>query len=123
LWILPLALLACGGPGDDDAPASADASSAGATASSGSTAGEAVPEGKPERGDWLVVHMLADPENLNPLTSTDLASTQVLSWVFPSLLTLDNETLEQRALLAREMPQISEDKLQYTFRIRDGVTT
>jgi peptide/nickel transport system substrate-binding protein len=76
----------------------------------------------PVRGDWLVNWLLADPESLNPITSNDAAASRVLSWIFPSLLTLDNETLEQRPLVARELPEISADKLTYTFRLREGVT-
>jgi peptide/nickel transport system substrate-binding protein len=78
--------------------------------------------GGPVRGDWLVIHLLADPEHLNPLTSNDSAANAVLRWLFLSLLDPDNETLELRPLLARELPEISEDKLTYTFRLREGIT-
>ena len=78
--------------------------------------------GVPERGDWLVQWSLADPESLNPLTSSDAASSSVLGWIMPTLLTLDNETLEPRPVIARELPEISEDKLVYTFRLREDVT-
>ena len=27
--------------------------------------------GKPVTGDWLIIHSLSDPEQLNPLTSSD----------------------------------------------------
>ena len=77
---------------------------------------------QPVRGDWLVLWSLADPESLNPITSNDSASNQVLRWIFLPLLDLDNETLEQRPLIARELPEISEDKLTYVFRLRDDVT-
>ncbi len=78
--------------------------------------------GVPERGDWLVQWSLADPESLNPITSSDTASSSVLRWIMPTLLTLDNETLEQRPVLALELPEISEDKLVYTFRLREDIT-
>jgi peptide/nickel transport system substrate-binding protein len=78
--------------------------------------------GEPVRGDWLVLWLLADPESLNPITSNDSASSSVLSWIFASLLRLDNETLEQRPLIARELPEVSEDKLTYTFRLRRDAT-
>jgi peptide/nickel transport system substrate-binding protein len=80
------------------------------------------PEGPPVRGDWLVLHLLADPENLNPITSNDSAANSVLSWMFPSLLTLDNQTLAQRPVIARELPEVSEDKLTYTFKLRSDAT-
>ena len=78
--------------------------------------------GDPVRGDWLVLWLLADPESLNPVTSNDSASSSVLSWIFAGLLKLDNETLEQRPLIARELPEVSEDKLTYTFRLREDAT-
>ncbi len=74
------------------------------------------------RGDWIVLHLLADPESLNPLTSNDASSAQILGNIFPSLLTLDNETLDQRPVIATELPEISEDKLTYTFRMRTDAT-
>jgi peptide/nickel transport system substrate-binding protein len=79
-------------------------------------------DGTPERGDWMVLWMLADPENLNPITSNDSAANQVLRWIFLPLLDIDNETLELRPLLARVLPEVSDDKLTYTFRLREGLT-
>ncbi len=113
VWIA-LLLLACGGPSEGGAPR--DAAKAPATAAETSNGGE------PVRGDWLVLWSLADPESLNPITSNDSASNQVLAWIFLSLLDLDNETLEQKPLIARELPEISEDKLRYVFRLREDVT-
>ena len=78
--------------------------------------------GPPVRGDWLVLHLLADPENLNPITSSDAAASAVLTWMFPSLLTLDNETLAQRPVIARALPEVAEDKLTYTFELRTDAT-
>jgi peptide/nickel transport system substrate-binding protein len=86
-------------------------------------AGAAAPEaGTPVRGDWMVHHQLSDPENLNPYTSSDKGATDVLRFVFQSLLGIDPETLEQFGVIARELPEISEDQLTYTFRLRDDVT-
>jgi peptide/nickel transport system substrate-binding protein len=106
--------LACGVPQESETPDSAEADAALEIADEG--------PGDPSRGDWLVLHALADPENLNPITSSDAGASAVLGWIFLSLLTLDNETLEQRALIARALPEISEDKLRYTFVLRDDVT-
>jgi peptide/nickel transport system substrate-binding protein len=84
-------------------------------------AGSAAPAA-PVRGDWMVLHLLSDPESLNPITSNDASSAQILSRIFPSLLTLDNETLDQRPVIATALPEISEDKLTYTFRLRTDAT-
>ena len=44
---------------------------------------EPAPNGAPQRGDWLVLHLLSDPENLNPITSSDASASSVLAWMFP----------------------------------------
>jgi peptide/nickel transport system substrate-binding protein len=73
---------------------------------------------QPVTGDWLVSHILSDPESLNPLTSNDATSSSILEHIFESLLTRDPKTLEIKPDLAPERPQISDDKLTYTFTIR-----
>jgi peptide/nickel transport system substrate-binding protein len=77
--------------------------------------------GKPVTGDWLVIHSLSDPEQLNPLTSNDASSSEILGYVFESLLTRDPRTLELKPLAALERPEISGDKLTYTFKLRQDV--
>jgi len=72
----------------------------------------------PVTGDWLVSHILSDPESLNPLTSTDAGSSNILGYIFDSLLDRQPQTLELRPQLATARPQISDDKLTYTFTIR-----
>jgi peptide/nickel transport system substrate-binding protein len=110
-----VATTGCGGP-EDTADSAREQPSETADASSGTS------DAKPERGDWLVLSLLSDPENLNPLTSSDRSASNVLGWIFPALLTQDNETRELRPLIAKALPDISEDKLSYTFRLRDDVT-
>ncbi|MBI1998628.1 MAG: hypothetical protein HYS66_19435, partial [Deltaproteobacteria bacterium] len=76
--------------------------------------------GKPVGGDWLLIHSLSDPEQLNPLTSNDAAASSILQYIFQSLLTRDPRTLELVPLIAGR-PVISADKLSYTFTIRRDV--
>jgi peptide/nickel transport system substrate-binding protein len=66
----------------------------------------------------LIAHALSDPEQLNPLTSNDSASNSVLGYIFESLLRRDPRSLELKPDLAVARPEISEDKLEYTFKIR-----
>jgi peptide/nickel transport system substrate-binding protein len=108
--------IACGGPQDDDSDGST------ATPEVGHVAVPSGATGPPERGDWLIIQMLSDPENLNPLTSNDEGASRVLSTIFQSLLTIDPETLEHLPLLARELPTISDDHLSYEFELRDDPT-
>jgi peptide/nickel transport system substrate-binding protein len=72
----------------------------------------------PITGDWLISHLLSDPESLNPLTSNDAAASRILAEIFESLLTRHPQTLELRPHLAVARPQISDDKLTYTFTLR-----
>jgi peptide/nickel transport system substrate-binding protein len=74
--------------------------------------------GEPVTGDWLVIHSLSDPEQLNPLTSNDAGASEVLGFVFESLLTRDPRTLEIEPYVAEARPEISPDKLIYTFKIQ-----
>ncbi len=69
-------------------------------------------------GDWLVSHILSDPEQLNPLTSNDSGAAGVLRYIFESLLDRHPHTLELRPSLATARPQISADHLTYTFTLR-----
>jgi len=109
--LLTALALACG----DRDPAGPPAETAGA---------EPAPEsnGTPQRGDWLVLEQLSDPENLNPLTSSDVGSMQVLTWILPPLVGIDPETKGQRPGLAESLPEISDDFLSFTYRLRPGVT-
>src|SRR5918992_624324 len=77
--------------------------------------------GTPVTGDWLVIHSLSDPEQLNPLTSNDASSSEVLGFIFESLLTREPRTVELKPLVAVARPEISQDKLTYTFKIRKDV--
>lgn len=74
--------------------------------------------GNPVTGDWLVIHSLNDPEQLNPLTSSDAASSEITGFIFEALLTRDPRTLEIQPYIAEARPEISKDKLIYTFKIR-----
>ncbi len=72
----------------------------------------------PVTGDWLVSHMLSDPEQLNPLTSNDGGSASILNYIFENLLDHHPQTLELRPQLATARPQISDDLVDdYTLRL------
>ncbi|MSR81596.1 MAG: hypothetical protein EXS58_01535 [Candidatus Latescibacteria bacterium] len=76
----------------------------------------------PQYGDWLVEHMLSDPENLNPYTSSDAGASSVHRFVFESLLYPENEPpYALKGLVAKAYPTISADKLSYTFELRPDV--
>lgn len=75
----------------------------------------------PVTGDWLVTHSSSDPEQLNPVTSNDATASEVLGYIFETLLMRDPETLELKPYLAEQRPELSADKLTYTFKLRRDV--
>lgn len=81
----------------------------------------AADEAGPVRGDWLVQWLLADPESLNPVTSNDVASNDVLGPIMSSLTGTDPATLEPIPVIA-SLPVASDDHLTYTFTIREDAT-
>jgi peptide/nickel transport system substrate-binding protein len=79
---------------------------------------DAQAQATPVSGDWLLAHMLSDPEQLNPLTSSDAGASAILGYIVQTLLTRDPRTLELKPLLAEARPTIAADKLTYTFKLR-----
>jgi peptide/nickel transport system substrate-binding protein len=103
LLAISLGLFACSKKGGD---ASADGTRASADV------------GSPTQGDWLIIHGLSDPENLNPLTSTDAGATEIDGQIYEGLTTTDWETLNTIPILADSLPKMSEDRLSYEVSIR-----
>ena len=85
------------------------------------TSTETTSASEPVDGDWLIYHLSAEPATLNPITATDAYEGTVNNGkIYETLVQRNNETLELEPLLA-ESWEISEDKLKYTFKIREGV--
>jgi peptide/nickel transport system substrate-binding protein len=75
----------------------------------------------PVEGDWLIYHLGAEPATLNPITATDAYEGVITGGnIYETLIERDNATLELKPLLA-ESWTISDDKLTYTFKIREGI--
>jgi peptide/nickel transport system substrate-binding protein len=110
-WSVAIGLILLLGCGDGNQLSHPDAAPAG---------GEANP-GEPVTGDWLLAHSLSDPEQLNPLTSNDASASALLQYITQSLLTRDPRTLELTPLIAASRPEISADRLSYTFALRRDV--
>ena len=47
--------------------------------------------GEAAYGDWMVRHMLSDPQAMNPYTSSDAGASTVLQHIFDTLLYSDHE--------------------------------
>jgi ABC-type transport system substrate-binding protein len=61
-----------------------------------------------------------DPEHLNPFTGTTIAISVILNNVYEGLFKLDRETGQPEPALA-ESYEVSDDGLNYTFHLRQGV--
>ena len=70
--------------------------------------------------DWLMYHIPAEPDTLNPLTSTDLYSDTILESVYETLVWRNPDTLELEPRLA-ESWEISPDGMVITFHMRKDV--
>jgi peptide/nickel transport system substrate-binding protein len=83
--------------------------------------------GGPVTGDWIIVRSFVEPETLNPLLSNTAAAREVqyganLSRIAETLLQYDTDTWTlTKPLLAASPPDISPDRLTYTFTMREGV--
>ena len=72
----------------------------------------------PVTGDWVIQAISSDPDTLNPITNQDETGNMIQSGnIFEGLLTMDNDTLRLKPLLA-ESYEISPDQLTYTFHLR-----
>ncbi|GJM15284.1 MAG: peptide-binding protein [Thermodesulfobacteriota bacterium] len=90
-------------------------------AKEGQSASKTASSSEPVEGDWLIYHLNAEPATLNPITASDAYESTVNNGkIYETLIERNNETLELDPLLA-ESWEISEDKLKYTFKIREGI--
>lgn len=75
---------------------------------------------RPVYGDWLVLHAFSEPATLNPYKKADYGSHRILENIFESLLYMQNTPPYQfKGRLAAAYPAASQDKLSYTFDIRE----
>ena len=115
---LSLSLVACGG--------GASSSAAGSTAS-GTTSGSATAEPAgaglyPGTADpeGITVNLASEPPEMNPLTTTDSTSMNVLRHIYQGMMYLDAE--DNAVPGVAESYEVSEDGLTYTFKLKEGLT-
>jgi peptide/nickel transport system substrate-binding protein len=87
----------------------------------------AVNTGQPVPGDWAIVRFEAEPDNLNPLTTVTTVGQYALwgarnSQIYELLMGYNTTNWDvTEPLLAEAPPEISDDHLMYTVKIREGV--
>ncbi len=70
--------------------------------------------------DWLVRRLGSEPDTLNPLTSTDAYSNEILDYIYETLVRRNPDTLKLEPWLARDW-DISSDGMVITFHMRKDV--
>jgi len=116
LLLLALTAASCKSGGDENKTVTKEDSAATSESPGADSQG-----GEPVEGDWLIYHIGAEPGTLNPIVATDAYESVINGGnIYETLIERDNATLELKPLLA-ESWEISEDKLTYTFKIRQGV--
>jgi peptide/nickel transport system substrate-binding protein len=87
----------------------------------------AVDTSHPVQGDWAVVRFESEPDNLNPLLTQQGVALYALigvnnSEIYELLMGYDPKDWSlTKPLLVEAPPDVSDDHLTYTFKIRDGV--
>lgn len=80
------------------------------------------PAGEIKEGGTLVVALPGDIDNTDPALISDSNSSYVMNQVMEGLVGLaPGSVSEMVPVLASEMPEVSDDGLTYTFKIREGV--
>ncbi|MDQ0257800.1 peptide/nickel transport system substrate-binding protein [Evansella vedderi] len=109
---LSLVLAACGGGETPD--------ETGTDTDTGTETVEKEATGEPREGGRIVLGTSGEPVMFNSLYHTDTASGDVTDLVFAGLMYTD-ENLEMQPHIATDHPEISEDGLEWTFTLREGV--
>jgi peptide/nickel transport system substrate-binding protein len=71
-------------------------------------------------GDWLIRREMADAEKLNPIVTNDASAEDIYVLIYESLNEMNYETYELIPWIA-PLPEISEDHLNYTYKLRKDV--
>ncbi len=82
--------------------------------------GWAAAQSSPVRGGTLRVAITGDPPTLDPHTSTAVIVLEITSHVAEMLYARDGDG-NVRPMLAEALPEVSDDGLTYTIRLRQGV--
>jgi peptide/nickel transport system substrate-binding protein len=107
--LVSLALISCGGGGKKT-----DQTKTSSELAPVDTSGAA-------SGDWIIKREMADAEKLNPVVTNDATAEEIDELMFDKLNTLNYETYELVPLVA-SLPEISDDHLMYTYKLKNNVT-
>jgi peptide/nickel transport system substrate-binding protein len=124
LLVIVLVLGACGAPAPPPPPAETPAApEPGETPEpEPTTPPPPPPPTEIKNPDSLISCTIGEPDSLDPSYQYDTASYEIIFNVYEGLIFYNRESYEEFVpVLAEEMPEMSEDGLTYTFKIREGI--
>ena len=76
---------------------------------------------RPKKNTAFYINVLGEPSRLNPIGSTDGKTSEVVKYIYETLLNTTSDSVDWIPSLATEW-EISEDKMTFKFKLREGVT-
>ena len=70
----------------------------------------------------VIAHILSQPDGLHPYNDNSVMRSFIFEYTQKTLTKLDLESLEYTPILTKNLAEISEDGLRYTYEIREGIT-
>ena len=69
----------------------------------------------------VVAHILSQPDGLHPFNDNSIMRSFIFEYTQKTLMRLDLTSLEYIPTLIERLPEISDDGLEYTFTLKDGI--
>lgn len=73
-------------------------------------------------GDWIIKQEMSDAEKLNPTVTNDATAQGIYIYIYESLLSVDRITYDLKPLIAKSLPEVTDDHLSYIFDLKENVT-
>ena len=69
----------------------------------------------------VIAHISSNPDGLHPYNDNSANRTYIFNYTQQTLVSMDIEKLEIKPQLIKSMPSVSEDGLEYTYELKDGI--
>lgn len=69
----------------------------------------------------VIAHISSNPDGLHPFNDNSANRTYIFNYTQQTLVSMNIEKLEIEPLLIKAMPSVSEDGLEYTYELKDGI--
>ena len=69
----------------------------------------------------VIAHISSNPDGLHPYNDNSANRTYIFNYTQQTLVSMDIEKLEIEPQLIKSMPSVSEDGLEYTYELKEGI--